>query len=177
MSRFYEIELKGKHWLHRVDDADAYSHGGNQDEGRIIYSRSDKRMYLGDTLAWNLVTTPYDIMAQNIKVLMGKFPLPTGWNIDTTYNDISILLSDTEGDVDSTGGGWTISGINRSAPHAHSGRTGYSNSQALIGKSEIYITTQRLNHSHGVSSDPGHFHFFDGNWRWPHVFYCVAEYV
>ncbi len=177
MSRFFEIETKGKHWLHRVDDVDTHSHGGDPDEGRVIYSKSDKRIYLGNTLTWNLVTTPYDVIGQNIKVLMGKFPLPTGWNLDTTYNDISILLSNDESDVDTTGGSWTITGINLGGGHAHGGTTGYGNSQLLIGYSEPYAVTQKLNHRHSISTETGHFHFFDGAWRWPHVFYCVAEYV
>ena len=174
MSRFFEIDLRGKQWLHRVEDSDTHNHAGDDDEGRVIYSEDDKKVYLGNTITWNLVTTPYDVMAQNTKILMGTFPLPTGWNLDTTYNDISVIVTSTIGDIGTSGGSWTINDMNASDSHDHS--TGNPTANLSIGASDIYTICATRVHRHNITDDDNHFHFFDGAWRWPHTHYCVAEY-
>lgn len=177
MSRYYEINIKGKHWLHRVADKDTHTHNGEADESRLIYSEADKKVYLGDTSQWNLVTTPYDIFAQNTRVLMGKFPLPTGWNIVTSWNNnYSPIMTDTVGSIGTSGGSWTITGLQEGGSHNHGGRTGTSTSNVYIGASDVYTLAAIYNHRHNIGYDGEHFHNFSGNWRWANIKYCVAEY-
>jgi hypothetical protein len=175
MGRFHEIDAKSKLWVHRVADKDNETHIGVGDRGRVIYSEADLRLYAGSNSTWVLVSTPYDILPQNTKLLMGSWPLPTGWNLDITYDDIMILVSQTEGDVDNTDGNWTISSINTADEHDHT--TGYPTVSMVIGGSDIYATAPSNTHTHNISDDGDHFHFFNGNWRPSHTKYAVVQYT
>jgi len=180
MSKYHEINIKGKHWLHRVADKDTYTHGGSVDKARMIYSEEDEALYVGSGVAWEKMTTAYDVFGQSSKVLMGTFPLPIGWNIDLTDEDWMILLTSTEVNIGKIPGGtqtWSIKGIEEAGTHNHGGRTkGSQNGTIVIGKSEIYLSIADDRHNHNIASDGNHSHTFAASWRPAYVKYCVAEY-
>ncbi|MHA2030690.1 MAG: hypothetical protein ACW99Q_14995 [Candidatus Kariarchaeaceae archaeon] len=174
MSRFYEIEMRGKQWMHRVPDIDLYNHAGASEEGRVVYSESDGKLYVGSTVEWVLVTSSTDIFPSATKVLMGKFPLPTGWNIDVTIDDAyAVRMTITEANTGNTSGSWTISGISSEGQHKHS--MTISSNNVYLGKSDVSGFAAQSNHRHSMSNAGDHTHFHDGTWRFPRLFYCVAE--
>ena len=179
MSKYHEINIKGKHWLHRIADKDTYTHEGTVDKARMIYSEDDESIYIGSGVAWAKLATAYDVLGQNSKVLMGTFPLPTGWNIDTTDDDIMILFTSTEENIDTvpSPGGWYLAGLEEAGLHNHAGRTkGPQNGTIVIGKSELYLDVGDDRHNHNITYDGQHGHSFDNTWRPAYIKYCVAEY-
>ncbi len=182
MSKFHEISLKGKYWLHRIADIDTYIHEGSVDKARVVYSESDEKVYVGSGSGWLKFTTAYDVLSAGSKVLMGTFPLPTGWNIDVSEDDIWPTLTSNEGDIgtDHGGshvGGWTISGMQGSGQHNHGGRTkGAQGGTILIGESDIYSYVGDDKHNHNIQNAAQHFHSFTDTWRPENIKYCVAEY-
>jgi len=180
MSKFHEISLKGKHWLHRIADVDTYTHEGSADKARMIYSEDDEKVYVGSGAGWLKFTTAYDVLGQGSKCLIGTFPLPVGWNIDTSADDIWPTLTPNEGgigdhhDDDHT---WTILGIQGSGAHNHGGRTkGAQGDTILIGESDIYTYVGDDRHNHNIQNAVEHFHSFADTWRPAYIKYCVAEY-
>jgi hypothetical protein len=177
MSKFHEISIKGKHWLHRI--ADVYTHEGSVDKARMVYSEDDEKVYVGSGTAWLKFTTAYDVLGQGSKVLMGTFPLPTGWNIDTTDDDIMPTFTPIEGNIDTVHGAatWTIVGIQGGGAHNHGGRTkGAQGDTILIGESDIYNYVGDDKHNHNIQNAAVHFHSFTNTWRPAYIKYCVAEY-
>jgi len=179
MSRFFEIDLEGRHWLHRVSDADIHEHEGEIDEGRVIYSEADERVYVGDTTEWKLLTTEYDILPAGTKLLMGAFPLPDGWFIDISLDQIIALITDTESEIGTSGGSWTITGLSEAGAHNHGGGTSQEpRSQILVGLGDwvgAYSSDDR--HSHSLDTQGGHFHNFGNGWRPSFDTYCIATYA
>lgn len=173
--RFDKTEIIGNIWLHRVADKDTERHRSITDEGRLIYAESQQKVYFGDDTDWQLLTSKYDVLTSGTKMLMGDWPLPTGWNIVSTNGDKAIILTNSGAEVGSTGGSWTISGIDQQGSHnSHSiGKPTVTN---YLGSSELYTTVGWYNHVHTLVVDGLHDHSFDGTWRPKYVKFVQAEY-
>jgi hypothetical protein len=176
MSTYHEIDIRGKHWLQIVPDKDLESHT-SADKGRIFYSNDDEKVYYGNSTQWVNLPSTYDTIPQNTRFLMGSWPLPTGWNIVNSYNTRVVLFADTEAELGTTAGSWTISGISEAAKHYHGNKTGRPTLTAALGKSEIKGNAASSTHRHNISKDGDHFHTFDGTWRPVHTHYVVANYT
>lgn len=175
MSKFYEIDAQSKFKSHRVLDKDTETHNGYVDKARLIYSEADKRLCIGGLSGWNIITTPYDVFDKNTKVLFGSYPLPTGWNLDTAWNDRVVLLTDTSSETGDTGGSWTVTGINTAGSHTHTTSLGTETGNVdYVAIVSDYSASQA--HTHDVSSDGGHIHSHSPGWRPYNIRYCVAEY-
>ncbi len=177
MSVFHEIDIKGKHFLQIVPDKDLETHGGVTDKGRIIYSNDDSKIYYGSPASWVNLPSTYDTIPQGTLFLIGSWPLPTGWNLESSYNDSMVMFADTDAELGVQSGSYTISGISEAPDHYHGNKTGGPNATASIGKSEIETTAASNSHRHNISNDGSHFHDFDGTWRPVHTHYVVAEYA
>lgn len=171
MSKFYEIDAQSKFITHKVSDRATHIHNGN-DKARLIYSEADERLCIGGLADWKVVATPYDVIDQNTKVLFGSFPLPTGWNLDTAWNDNAVLLTNETGEVGNTGGSWTITGMYYGGEHNHSVGRGTTKIAIDYG----WGNQAYYKHSHTIYTDGSHVHSHDGSWRPYSVRYCVAEY-
>jgi len=172
MSKFYTINSQNKFKVHSVPDKDTYDHNIS-DIGRLIYSKSNQRLCIGTTNQWINVATPYDILDQNTKALFGSYPLPTGWNLDTTHTDKAILFTNDDSKIGDVTGDWVISGMSESGSHSHTVGTPTS---YIYHRSSGYYDLATYNHIHTVSSDGGHEHSMGGSWRPYHIKYCIAEY-
>ena len=83
---FHRINTQGRIWIQRVDDVSLIGHTAD-DEGRMVYSRSDDKIYIATSTAWVVLSTKYSVLTAGTTLLFGAYPLPTGWNI-TAYNDV-----------------------------------------------------------------------------------------
>lgn len=174
--KYHSIESQNKFYLQRIANIDNLTHDGDDDKGRLVYCETNKRVYKGGNTTWEKLSTPYDILPQTTKILIGSQPLPTGWNIDT--RDISnkiILITDTLSEIVTSGGTWTIESMETGGNHRH--RTGGPDDTRLIGYSDIYGFASSNIHRHYTPYGGTHQHTFDGTWRPPAVKYCVAEYA
>ena len=174
MSKYYEIDAQGKFRIPKVADKDTEDITLISDTSRLIYSEADERLCIGTSSTWEILATPYDIFDQLTKVLIGSFPLPTGWNLETTHNDKVALITDDVTEVEDTGGSWVISGMDTDGAHVHS--MGNPSTIAQVDYSSEHNQFPNLYHVHSVSSDGGHVHVMDGLWRPYHIYYCIAEY-
>jgi len=174
MSKYYEINAQGKFRIPKISDKDTYTHNGEIDISRLIYSEADERLCIGTLTNWMPVSTPYDIFDQNTKVLIGSYPLPTGWNLNTIHNDKVVLITDDITEVEDTGGSWVFSGMAINGSHTHS--MGNPSTIAQVDSSSEHHQFPNLYHIHSVSSDSGHVHIMDGTWRPYNIKYCIAEY-
>jgi len=176
--RYDKVQLRGKLWLHRVADKDDHRHRTGTDEGRMIYSESDESIYYGKTDDWEKVVSSQDVISTGTKFLMSRFPIPDSWNILTSNDDITVLVTDTSGEVGDTGGTWAIDSMTGSTgAHDHSGLTGkVASYTAHLGSSEISGTVQTHLHKHSIQSDGLHAHTFDGTWRPAHIKMCEVAY-
>lgn len=176
--KFYGVRSLGKLWIHRVDDVNNVVHNGEEDEGRLMYNRADDHLYAGSESKWLKITTPYDIFSVGTKILFQSYPLPTTWNIDVSYNDMTVITTKTAASVATNSGSWIISGIQQSGSHNHGYRTGGPTSNSSnIGISDAYAYGVRTNHTHTITSDGDHQHFSDGTWRPAYIISVVATRV
>ena len=175
MSKFHKIDCQNKIIVHKVANKDSHVHNGEVDEGRLIYCETNKRFYIGDVNSWNMLSTSYDVFDQGTKVLMGYYPLPTGWNLDTSFNDRLALLDNNESNIGNTGGSWTISGMYSDGQHTHSSSTASIGTASSSATNKVKNSSLHL-HRHIASADGYHDHTFDGTWRPYYKTYCVAEY-
>lgn len=173
--RFDKIEVIGKLWLQSVSDKDTEKHRGPKDEGRLIYAQSQRKIYFGDDSDWQLFTTAYDVIDKTSKMLLGSFPLPDGWNIQTDKNDVVVHVTPTSGSVGDTEGTWVITGTDEQGSH-NDHILSVPTLNNLLGGSEIYTSVGRYDHSHTIIVDGLHDHTFDGTWRPAYVNFCEAEY-
>ena len=175
--RFDKVDVIGRLWLHRVLDKDTYSHNGSVDEGRLIYAYTQERVYIGDDTDWALLTTAYDVLNAGTKMLMGKYPLPPGWNIATDKNDVMIMITDTGATVGAEDGDtWVITGIDSQGSHSHGGITGNPNNHIGLGGSDVYLYCSGPQHKHSLAVHGVHSHSFSGSWRPAYTKFCEAEY-
>jgi len=178
MSKYHELNVIGKLWVQRVNDISTYTHNGSVEVGRLIYDRATEQLFYGTGTAWRKFNGKYDVIPQGTKILMGRFPLPTGWNIVAAENDKMVILTSEEADIGNTGGDWTITGIQANANHDHGGYTGpYTGNTVHAGDSDKYGSTTTKKHTHSIGSDGSHFHSFNGSWRPYNNKYCIAEFA
>ena len=173
MSKYYEIDSQQEIKVHEVPNKNTYTHNGKVDVGRLIYSQADQRLCIGTLSSWIPVSTPYDILDQNTKVLFGSYPLPVGWNLDITDDDKVGLITNTASEIGTSGGDWTISGMVESGEHDHITGAG---SLYILHRGRGYYGMSLTNHTHTISNDGGHIHSMGHSWRPYHIKYCVAEY-
>lgn len=173
MSKYFEIDAKSKFRTPKVASQATHTHSGIVDKTRMIYSEADERLYIGGLSAWIGISTPYDVLDQGTKMLFGSYPLPTGWSLDTTWNDRVILLETNAAQIGNTGGSWTITGILGAGSHTHSfidhATVSVDNDYGPKWLPSVY-------HGHKLSSDNSHTHSQSGSWRPYNIRYCVGEY-
>lgn len=173
--RFDKIEVIGKLWLHIVADKDTERHRSGTDEGRFIYAQAQEKVYFGNASDWVLLTTAHDVLAANSKLLMGSFPLPTGWNIKTDNDDFAIMVTPSGGEVGDTEGSWIITGLDQQGSHDDH-TLGGPTETVLLGSSRLWTQVGLFDHTHTLIVDGVHSHTFDGTWRPAYVKFCEAEY-
>lgn len=173
MSKFYEIDAQNKFKMQSVPDKDTYAHT-QADVSRLIYSEADERLCIGTLNSWIIVATPYDILDQNTKVLFGSYPLPTGWNLDATFNDRAVLLTNSASTIGDETGEWTITGMSETGDHKHtmSSASSYSEHRST---GSAYLASYY--HTHKTYTDGDHVHSMSSSWRPYHKKYCIAEYI
>ncbi|MHA2030691.1 MAG: hypothetical protein ACW99Q_15000 [Candidatus Kariarchaeaceae archaeon] len=178
--RFDKVEVIGSFWMHRVADADTHPHKA-VDEGRLIYSIDNERVYYGSNTEWVLLTTAYDVIDQGQRMLFGSWPLPTGWNI-TNRDDVSVAIISAGGGVGSLGSEvgesstWAITGIQEQGSHSHGGQTGNPDRVVRRGTSDAQEYVAQDNHKHSLIVDGLHSHSFTGTWRPHHIKLAEGEY-
>ena len=149
--KFHTVDVQGKFWTERVADKDTTRHQNVIDEGRIIYSEADGKLYYGARSDWKQVMGKYDFITSQTKMMFGYFPLPDGWNIITNKNEVLIDITITGDGVGDIEGTWTIQGIR--SPQAGSN-----------------------SHTHTIVEDGVHIHGFDINWRPAHIKFAEARF-
>jgi len=175
--KFYGIESMGKFFVHRISNILTHNHRGVIDEGRLVYNYSNERLYIGSESKWLKITTPTDIFETGTKILFALFPLPDNWTIDLTHNDRLLMLTTNTANINSTGGSWTIIGLQQSGNHNHGGKTGGPTSNIIFaGRSDISGTGGTTGHRHTISYAGYHQHTFDGTWRPKNLRMCVGVY-
>ena len=174
MSKFFEIDAQSEFRVHKVADQATETHNLISDIARLIYSEVDERLYMGYINRWVSVSTPYDVLDQNTKMLFGSFPLPTGWNLDATFNDRVVLLDTNASQIGDTGGSWTITGINANGSHNHN-FTGTSSIKVEVDYGQSIVSSSY--HSHFTTTESNHTHAHTPGWRPYNIRYCVGEYV
>lgn len=183
MSKYHELKVLGKIWVQRVANVNNVIHSGAIDKGRVLYSQHNGRLYYGTGVGWRKFNKKYNVIPQSTRLLFGKFPLPPGWNIVAGIEDYALLLTDTEGDIATTGGSWIITGIQGSGEHNHTGYLGpFTGGTEKVGDSDKYGSSAVQSHTHKILSEVGvndglHFHIFDGTWRPYNDKYCIGEFV
>lgn len=177
--KFYGVNSRGKFWVHRVTNVNNETHNGEVDEGRFLYNKADEHLYVGDESKWIKITTPYDVFQVGTKLLFGSYPLPTNWNIDTTFYDFMPITTNASGSVATSGGSWTISGMQADGDHTHGGRTaGPTSNSSSIGRSDIYAYGSGTSHTHSITRDGEHQHTFDPLlWRPAYVVVVIGTYT
>jgi hypothetical protein len=183
MSKYHEIKVLGKIWTQRVANINLVAHDGDIDKGRIVYSQHNDKLYYGTGTRWVRFNDKYAVIPQSTRLLFGRYPLPTGWNIIGSVDDYVLMLTSTEGDIGSTAGSWMITGIQSSGSHNHTGYLGpYTGGTEKVGDSDKYGSSAVQSHTHAILGTAGindglHFHTFDGNWRPYHDKYCIGEFA
>lgn len=176
MSKYYGIDSQEEIKVHAVLNKNTYTHNGKVDVGRLIYSQTDQRLCIGTLNSWVSISTPYDILDQNTKVLFGSYPLPDGWNLDITSDDKAVLITNDTLNIGGSGGSWTISSMVETGGHNHTMKT----TTHILYLYEYYGKHHRFpspySHTHTVSNDGSHIHSMAASWRPYHIKYCVAEY-
>lgn len=174
--KFHKIDTRGKFWLPQETSKASVTHGGSVDEGRIFYSIAEDAIYYGDQDEWKLIARKEDVITDGTKVIMGTYPLPVYWNIDSSANSMVPLITNNTAEIGTGGGTWTISGLSTDGAHDHGGVTGAPNNAIVIGSSDIYTSVARDNHTHTLQVDGLHSHTFDGAWRPKYRKYLLARY-
>lgn len=163
--KFYKIESKGIFRLPIEASPNSPSHSGTSDEGRMFYEESGGKVYLGNSSSWILLTTRYDVLSQNTKVLFHKAPIPNNWTISTTDDCMVILTRNTDIVGDDTEGDWVISAMNENGGHSHTLSTAQYYGLYARGGSSIEGYSGTYRHSHYASTGGNHSHSFSGTWR------------
>ncbi len=108
---------------------------------------------------WVLLTTAYDVITQGTKMLLGFFPLPTGWNIKTDNTDKVVMLTPTGAQVGSTDGSWIITGADSQGSH-NDHVLSTPTATIALGISDVYTNVGLHNHIHTLIVDGIHKHSF-----------------
>lgn len=82
-------------------------------EGAIAFATDDWDFYINDSTGW--------VRSRQVETSACAFfyqdTAPTGWTLLTTIDDKILMINSAVGG--STSGSWTISGVGKDAPHAH----------------------------------------------------------
>lgn len=174
--KFHTVDVQGKIWTQRVDDKDTTRHHTAVDEARLIYSRADSRLYFGSYDDWHIVMGKYDFITADTRMLFGYWPLPDGWNINTSKNDMVIQVTQS-GDVGQIDGSWTITGMDQAGLHDHGGETGQADNDIRRGVSDYEDPRAASeNHRHTIATDGLHGHGFAVNWRPSYINFVEARF-
>lgn len=175
---FHRINTQGRIWIQRVDDVSLIGHTAD-DEGRMLYSKSDDKVYIATSTEWLILATKYSVLTAGSTLLFGSYPLPTGWNI-TSYNDAIVSITNSSGSVGSFSGGWTITGFGAAGTHDHGGYATYDNDWMRVTQGGLYrddlsdYEAPSYIHKHSIVSDGNHTHTFNGTWRPSNMKFCEA---
>ena len=171
---FYRINDQGKIWIQRVADVSLIGFR-DHDEGRLLYSESDEKLYIATSTEWRELSAEYSVLTANTKMIFGSYPLPVGWNISTNSGMV-IALTTSSGSIGTTDGTWTISGMNNIDSHNHAGVTGTESSyrEAKLHSTGNRYTCAARYHTHTIVADGVHSHTFTSSWRPAHVFFTEA---
>ena len=72
---FFKIDSQGKLWIQRIDDINLIGHTAS-DERRLVYSKSDEKVYIGTSTEWRSLAIEYSVIDAGAKMLFGSYPLP-----------------------------------------------------------------------------------------------------
>ena len=175
--KFHTVNAQGKFWTQRVTDKDTTHHKNVIDEGRIIYSQLDGKLYYGQESDWTIVMGENDFITTGTTMMFGYVPLPDGWNINLQKNDITVMITLDSDDIGQNSGSWTISGIQTSGDHNHSGETSIEDETIKLGESDIRAPFASWpSHTHTIPSDGTHIHGFNINWRPSYIKFLEATF-
>ena len=176
--RYDKVKMQGKIWLQRVADKDTTKHKSVVDEGRLIYSLADEKIYYGGSTDWIKIVDSQDIISSGTRMLISNMPLPLSWNIVNENDDVAVLITDTGTEVGDAGGSWIITSlVGTAGVHDHGGSTGQATNQiARVGDSDKSGDVQLYTHRHNIQADGIHTHTFYGTWRPKYVELCEAQY-
>lgn len=162
---FYRLNNQGRFWIQRVDDINLIGHSA-ADERRLVYSRSDERVYIGTSTEWRILAIEYSVMGAGVKMLFGSYPLPVGWNIKA-HNDMMVIVTNDSNLIGNEEGSWMITGMADSQSHDHSGWTAYATASVGIKRYRppYNLTIPVPAHRHTIVSDGIHTHSFNASWR------------
>jgi len=171
---FYRINDQGKIWIQRVDDISLIGHR-DSDEGRLLYSKSNQKIYIATSTEWRMLSVEYSVISSGTKMLFGSYPLPVGWNISNS-NDMVVSLTNSSGSIGSIAGSWTITGMNNIESHNHTGATG---TESAYREAKLHLTGNRYTcaaryHTHSIVGDGIHSHTFGNSWRPSYTFFTEA---
>ena len=178
---FHKIKNQGNFWIQRVSDISVINHTAS-DEGRFVYSMSDDSVYVGTSTEFLKLSVEYSLISSGAKMLFGSYPLPVGWNITNFSSDFDAVVSITNvsNDINKIGGTWTITGMNDSSDHDHTGYTDYSDevyeSRWHWDDPPFDFSGSAAVHRHSILSDGVHSHTFDGNWRPYYIYFAEGTY-
>lgn len=183
--KFHTVNVQGKFWTQRVADKDTTQHKNVIDEARLIYSEDDGKLYYGTQTDWKQVMGTYDFITSDTRMMFGYFPLPDGWNINTTKDDMTVMITQTS-DVGQIEGSWTITGMEYDGIHGHGAAStkfpgyfdlGTSDKSIKRGTSDIHDPRASNNdHFHGILEDGYHSHGFNVNWRPSYIKFLEAKF-
>ncbi len=159
----------------------------------MIYSEDDGKLYYGTQTDWKQVMGTYDFITVDSRMMFGYFPLPDGWNINTTKDDMTVMITQTADDVSQTTGSWTITGIESAGAHGHGtlidashekysswpGKyaLGISDKSIKRGTSDIHDPrASNDEHYHAIDEDGYHDHGFNVNWRPAYIKFLEAKF-
>lgn len=161
---FFKIDSQGKLWIQRIDDINLIGHTAS-DERRLVYSKSDEKVYIGTSTEWRSLAIEYSVIDAGAKMLFGSYPLPVGWNIKN-HNDMMVIITTHSSLIGSSSGSWSITGIANSQSHNHSGWTNTATTSIVIRKYDAHRVERPVwSHKHSIAADGIHKHSFDASWR------------
>lgn len=89
------------------------------------------------------------------KMIMVETAAPSGWTLNTAYDNRTIIISDgpTDDDTPDTGGSWTISGLTHSHTHGMNFSTTSYAGSTFQGSNSLAGNYAAASHTHTVSGN------------------------
>ncbi len=175
MKVYGTVNILGDFWPQRTSDISEVEWTA-EDEGRILFDSDNYDLYYGSSSNWEELTGANDLFIVGTKLVFAS-TLPTGWNIDTEWDDKAIMLTSSTSQIGVKTGNWILSGLSTQEGHNHftpNGLGGATGSQKM--KSGTKAVAASWNHKHTLPTKGGHTHTFDGNWRPARVKFAVGIY-
>jgi len=171
--KFHEVDIRGSFKL-PIESNSSLRWDANE-IGKMFYSIADNGIFFGDASGYTKLNGYLDVFQTNTSAIMGSYPIPTGWNILSSYVGRCIYITGIPGEVGITDGSWTIWGLSTAGQHDHTLSPAVEDRP--VGKSDIYGDCSKDTHIHTMTADGLHTHTFDGNWRPAWKKFIAVRYV